>query len=262
MSRDTIILKVSPGSHCKFSLSGFDDHSRDVMVSLTKEMGHQNLFKSKSLFSTMLDESDIEIRCSNDDEVKFANDTINNYLEFNRCEDAYNVIVNKYEEDAGVLVQKTIEPIKEIDIHDALKEYVENYDNAHEYFIKKENNHPLVPKLLLSREITERFHGKGAARKAFDEWIYEFNNRKPLEIKEKTIWCHEGSIKLKNLLKDCGLVASTSEALRATKQKSVKIDDVLVEGDVSIEADNIYRVYQIGKKRFLKVRVLKSKGYA
>jgi hypothetical protein len=153
--------------------------------------------------------------------------------------------------------------IEDIGINDAINQYIEHYDNAWEYF-KTNNkfNHPIIPKFLLSREIVERFHGEAAARKAFDDWVYEFKNRKPSSIEEKNLSHHEDKIPLKNLLKNCGLVSSTSEALRMIKQNGVKIDDIIASEDVPIAADNVYRVFQVGKKRFLKVRASNSKGFA
>lgn len=156
--------------------------------------------------------------------------------------------------------------MKEPDINEFIELYIEHYDNAWDYFLELSNTckiHPIIPKTLLSREIVERFHGKEAARKAFDDWIYQFKNRVPAEIEEKTIFFyHEDSIPLKNLLKEAGLVSSTSDALRNIKQKGVKIDAILVEKDIMILADNTYRLYQVGKKRFMRVRVSRIKGYA
>ena len=57
-----------------------------------------------------------------------------------------------------------------------------------------------------------------------------------------------------NLLKDAGLVETTSEALRMIKQGAVKVDgDKLEDGKALIGAGTA--VYQVGKRKFARVTV-------
>ena len=57
-----------------------------------------------------------------------------------------------------------------------------------------------------------------------------------------------------NLLKDAGLVETTSEALRMIKQGAVKVDgDKLDDGKALIAAGTA--VYQVGKRKFARVTV-------
>ena len=69
----------------------------------------------------------------------------------------------------------------------------------------------------------------------------------------------EGEIGLANLLKEAGLVASTSEANRMVQQGGVKIDGEKVE-DAKLVITASTAVYQVGKRKFAKVTV-KSKHH-
>ncbi|GAL04679.1 tyrosyl-tRNA synthetase [Photobacterium aphoticum] len=55
-----------------------------------------------------------------------------------------------------------------------------------------------------------------------------------------------------NLLKEAGLVASTSEALRMIKQGAVKCDGEKVEDTHAVPAAGS-AIYQVGKRRIAKI---------
>ena len=56
------------------------------------------------------------------------------------------------------------------------------------------------------------------------------------------------------MLKDAGLVASTSEALRMIKQNAVKCEGEVVTDPKAPVAPGT-RVYQVGKRRFARITV-------
>ena len=111
---------------------------------------------------------------------------------------------------------------------------------------------PRDVKILLAKEIIARFHDDAAADAAEQEFINRFQKgAMPDEMPEFTL---EGEIGLANLLKEAGLVATTSEANRMVQQGGVKIDGEKVE-DAKLVITASTAVYQVGKRKFAKVTV-------
>ena len=111
---------------------------------------------------------------------------------------------------------------------------------------------PRDVKILLAKEIIARFHDEAAADAAEQEFINRFRKgAMPDDMPEFTF---EGEIGLANLLKEAGLVASTSEANRMVQQGGVKIDGEKVE-DAKLVISASTAVYQVGKRKFAKVTV-------
>ncbi|WGE90686.1 tyrosine--tRNA ligase [Actinobacillus genomosp. 1] len=115
-----------------------------------------------------------------------------------------------------------------------------------------EGKNPRDVKILLAKELIARFHDQAAADAAEQEFINRFQKGAiPDEMPEFTF---EGEIGLATLLKEAGLVASTSEAIRSAQQGGVKIDGEKVE-DVRQNAQQGTFVYQVGKRKFARVTV-------
>ena len=111
---------------------------------------------------------------------------------------------------------------------------------------------PRDVKILLAKEIITRFHDETAANAAEQEFINRFQKgAMPDEMPEFTF---EGEMGLATLLKEAGLVPSTSEAIRSAQQGGVKIDGEKVE-DVRQNAPKGTFVYQVGKRKFARVTV-------
>lgn len=111
---------------------------------------------------------------------------------------------------------------------------------------------PRDVKILLAKEIIARFHNEEAANAAEQEFINRFQKgAMPDEMPEFTF---EGEIGLATLLKEAGLVPSTSEAIRSAQQGGVKIDGEKVD-DVRQNAQKGTFVYQVGKRKFARVTV-------
>ncbi|HDL6146426.1 TPA: tyrosine--tRNA ligase [Mannheimia haemolytica] len=111
---------------------------------------------------------------------------------------------------------------------------------------------PRDVKILLAKEIIARFHDEAAADAAEHEFINRFQKGAiPDEVPEFTF---EGEIGLAALLKEAGLVPSTSEAIRSAQQGGVKIDGEKVE-DVKQTAQKGTFVYQVGKRKFARITV-------
>lgn len=113
---------------------------------------------------------------------------------------------------------------------------------------------PRDAKFELAMELVERFHDQKAAEAARKEFVARFQKGAlPDKIKEVSISSQGGSLGIAHLLKEAGLVSSTSEAFRMIKQGAVKIDGERIE-DKSLQVSaGSTSVYQVGKRRFSRV---------
>ena len=118
----------------------------------------------------------------------------------------------------------------------------------------KSGMNPRDTKILLAEEIIERFHSKEDAENAKNTFLDRFQKgAKPKDIETFSISLDDG-IAIGNLLKESGLVQSTSEAMRLVKQGAVKINDEKIDDPkLSIEK-NQELLFQVGKRRFLIIK--------
>ena len=119
-----------------------------------------------------------------------------------------------------------------------------------------EGKNPRDVKFELAIEIVARFHDQSAAEAARAAFISRFQQgAMPDEIEEKSVASRDGSLGIAHLLKEAGLVSSTSEAFRMIKQGAVRIDGERVEDrGVEIPA-GAQHVFQVGKRKFARVSV-------
>ena len=120
----------------------------------------------------------------------------------------------------------------------------------------RQGKNPRDVKFELALEITERFHDGKAAKAAKADFIRRFQKSAiPEEVPEKSIECGGDAIPIRNLLKETGLVSSTSEAMRMIRQGAVRIDGAKVEDtDLSLSSGTS-GIFQVGKRKFLKIRL-------
>lgn len=110
---------------------------------------------------------------------------------------------------------------------------------------------PRDAKIELGREIVARYHGEDAANAAVEGFKSQFaKGALPDEIPEVTVT----STTIPNLLKDAGLCASTSDAMRMIKQSAVKCDGKVIT-DKGAPVEKGTAIWQVGKRRFAKVTV-------
>lgn len=116
---------------------------------------------------------------------------------------------------------------------------------------------PRDVKFKLAEELVARFHGIDAGRHALATFIERFQKGAlPENLAEMRVLSRNGGLAIASLLKEAGLVASTSEALRLIQQGAVRIDGERV-GDRNLElAVGSKHVYQVGKRRVARVEVL------
>ncbi|WP_368211661.1 tyrosine--tRNA ligase [Aeromonas sp. s10] len=114
---------------------------------------------------------------------------------------------------------------------------------------------PRDVKIWLAKEIIARYHDEAAAEAAHEDFTQRFSkNAIPDDMPEVELALEGEGLAIANLLKDAGLVETTSEALRMIKQGAVKVDgDKLDDGKALIAAGTA--VYQVGKRKFARVTV-------
>ncbi len=111
-------------------------------------------------------------------------------------------------------------------------------------------------KIELAKELIARFHDEEAAQAAHQEFINRFQKGAlPDDMPELTIVSDNGEIAIANLLKEAGLVASTSEAMRMIKQGAAKIDGEKITDNKQVLTTGTEAVFQVGKRKFAKVTV-------
>jgi len=117
-----------------------------------------------------------------------------------------------------------------------------------------EGMNPRDVKFQLADEIISRFHDQAAAQQAQENFIARFQKgAMPDDMPEIVLSAIDGKLAIANLLKEAGLTASTSEAMRMLKQGAVKIDGEKVDDKgLEVQAGNT-AVFQVGKRRFARV---------
>ncbi len=115
---------------------------------------------------------------------------------------------------------------------------------------------PRDVKFLLAEEIIERFHSREDAVAAREGFIAQFaKNKIPDDIPELSFTTDDEGYPIANLLKDAGLCASTSEAMRMIQQGAVKIDGEKVTDKSTRIQTGTEGVFQVGKRKFARIAV-------
>ncbi|MBI5919705.1 MAG: tyrosine--tRNA ligase [Nitrosomonadales bacterium] len=111
-------------------------------------------------------------------------------------------------------------------------------------------------KVLLAQEMVARFHTHQAAVDALAEFEARFQKGVlPEDMPELNVAATEGVIGVAQMLKQSGLVESTSEALRMIQQGAVKLDGERVSDKNLQLAAGAVVVAQVGKRKFGRVTV-------
>jgi len=113
-------------------------------------------------------------------------------------------------------------------------------------------------KVKLAQELIARFHNQAAAESALVDFETRFKQGAiPDDIPEHVL-SSDKPMSIVALLKEAGLTASTSEAMRMIKQRAVKIDGDRIEDAKYEVALGSEHVYQVGKRKFAKVSLQES----
>ncbi|HEY4697928.1 MAG TPA: tyrosine--tRNA ligase [Gallionella sp.] len=119
-----------------------------------------------------------------------------------------------------------------------------------------QGRNPRDIKVLLAQEIVTRFHSRQAAMDALTEFEARFKQGVlPDDMPEVAVTSTDGHIGIAQMLKQAGLVASTSEALRMIDQGGVKLDgEKISDKALQLKAGAVL-VAQVGKRRFGRITI-------
>ena len=112
---------------------------------------------------------------------------------------------------------------------------------------------PKHAKVLLARELVARFHSAAAADLAEADFANRARGGVPDDIGAVTLT--GAPLSIGALLKQAGLVPSTTEALRLVEQNGVRIDGALVS-DKALKVAAGTVVVQVGKRKFARVTLV------
>ena len=111
-------------------------------------------------------------------------------------------------------------------------------------------------KFELGKEIVARFHGAGAADSAQRAFVAQFSEGAlPDKIPELNIASPPEGLPLARVLKEAGLVPSTSEANRQIQQRAVRVNQERAEDRALVLAAGGSYLLQVGPRRFARVNL-------
>ncbi|WP_310447526.1 tyrosine--tRNA ligase [Thiobacillus sp.] len=112
-------------------------------------------------------------------------------------------------------------------------------------------------KVGFAQEIVARFHGANAAQQALTEFEARFQKGAlPADMPEITLPGMDGGMTVPVLLKQAGLVESTSEAIRQIAGGGVRLDGERVVDKGVVVQSGATVVAQVGKRRFARVTII------
>ncbi|MFZ5466537.1 MAG: tyrosine--tRNA ligase [Pseudomonadota bacterium] len=120
-----------------------------------------------------------------------------------------------------------------------------------------DGRNPRDVKFELGVELVDRFHGVGAGELARLAFVERFQKGQlPEDLEEVRLAAQEdGMLPIAALLKEAGLVASTSEAYRMIQQGGVRLEGERVEDRALKLARGQSVVVQVGKRRVARVEI-------
>ena len=120
----------------------------------------------------------------------------------------------------------------------------------------EQGGNPRDVKFDFAKEIVTRFHGLQAAEDAAADFEARFKRDElPGNIPEVSLKSEGGGLTLPRLLKQAGLAASTSEALRLIEQGGVRIDgEKAVNKSLTFGPGKRF-VVQVGKRKYARVTI-------
>ncbi len=120
-----------------------------------------------------------------------------------------------------------------------------------------EGANPRDIKVGFAQEIVARFHGQAAARQALAEFEARFQKGQlPEDMPEISLVGVEGGLPVPQLLKQAGLVSSTSDAIRQIAGGGVRLDgERVADKGLSVPVGATV-VAQVGKRRFARVTIV------
>ncbi len=132
------------------------------------------------------------------------------------------------------------------------EEEIEEMERA----VKEGRLHPMEAKKRLAETIVKTFHGEEAAKRAREHFERVFSRRElPENIPEPKVKVPENPVWLPRLLKEAGLVKSTSEGRRQIKGGGVRVNGKkILDDQIKIDVLKGETILQVGKRRFAKIK--------
>ncbi|MCC0679104.1 tyrosine--tRNA ligase [Clostridioides sp. ES-S-0005-03] len=161
------------------------------------------------------------------------------------------------DEEAGIMYQKSMEIPDELIVkyYNLVTDVHPDEVNKIETQLKDGSVNPRDIKMNLAREIVTLYHGEEAAKEAEERFKSVFQKGQiPEDI--QTIQVKQEEFDLIEVLVSNEIVKSKSEVRRLASQGGVKINGEKVE-DLSKVAKESELVVQIGKKKFVKIELVK-----
>ena len=119
-----------------------------------------------------------------------------------------------------------------------------------------EGRNPRDAKVMLAKEIVARFHSAAAADGAEGEFVNRFRQgAMPSEIPEVTVPAGEEGIQIARMLKEAGLVSSTSDGNRMIEQGGVRIQGEGVSDKTLRFKAGEELIVQVGKRKWAKIHL-------
>lgn len=119
-----------------------------------------------------------------------------------------------------------------------------------------EGRNPRDAKVMLAKEIVARFHSAVAADGAEAEFVNRFRQgAMPSEIPEVTVPAGEEGIQIARMLKEAGLVSSTSDGNRMIEQGGVRIQGEGVSDKTLRFKAGEELIVQVGKRKWAKIHL-------
>ncbi|MEP7073866.1 MAG: tyrosine--tRNA ligase [Nitrosospira sp.] len=119
-----------------------------------------------------------------------------------------------------------------------------------------QGRNPRDIKVMFAQEIVARFHSKQDAEMALADFDARFRRGVlPDDMMEKTVHAENGGLPIAQLLKQAGLTASTTEALRMIEQGGVRLNGEKVRDKTIKLSRGETAVVQVGKRKFARVTI-------
>lgn len=115
---------------------------------------------------------------------------------------------------------------------------------------------PRATKVRFAQEIVARFHGAAAADRALNDFEARFKQGAiPDVMPEIRLQANNGGLPITQVLKQAGLTASTSDAMRMIDQGGVKMDGDKISDKTRVLSAGSCVVVQVGKRKFARVTI-------
>jgi tyrosyl-tRNA synthetase len=130
--------------------------------------------------------------------------------------------------------------------------YLPSQVEAIEQALADGSRHPRDLKMALAREIVSIFHGDDAAAAAEEHFRTVFQQRElPSDMPEQRL---AGPVALLTLLKEAGLISSSSEGRRLVEQGGIKLDgQTVADPKLELVPTGREQVLQVGRRKFVKL---------